>query len=190
MTNMSDDFLAELQERSGSQCELCGSPEDLSPTPVPPREATAAGCLLLCETCRTSPPSDVPDTHWFCLQTSIWSEVAAAQVLTWRLLHQLDSAWSKEQLEQAYLDEETLAWAEEGVASEEDAPETYDSNGTVLQENDSVTLIKDLDVKGAGFTAKRGTMVRRIRLTGDPAYIEGRINKTMIALKTCFLKKA
>ena len=59
-----------------------------------------------------------------------------------------------------------------------------------MAEGDAVTLIKDLNVKGAGFTAKRGTMVRRIQLTDDPAYVEGKVNGTQIVLKTCFLKKA
>ena len=52
-----------------------------------------------------------------------------------------------------------------------------------------MTLIKDLDVKGAGFTAKRGTVVKNIIVGDDPEHIEGRVNKTKIYLKTCFLKK-
>ena len=67
---------------------------------------------------------------------------------------------------------------------------TFDSNGTELFDGDSVTLIKDLDVKGTSFVAKRGTMVKGIRLTGDPENIDGRVNKISIVLKTCFLKKA
>jgi protein PhnA len=67
---------------------------------------------------------------------------------------------------------------------------TVDSNGTELLEGDSVTLIKDLDVKGANFTAKRGTMVKNIHLTDNPEHIEGKVNKQSIVLKTCFLKKA
>ena len=55
---------------------------------------------------------------------------------------------------------------------------------------DGVTLIKDLDVKGAGFTAKRGTLVRPIRLTDNPEHVEGKVNKMAIVLKTQFLKKA
>jgi protein PhnA len=59
----------------------------------------------------------------------------------------------------------------------------------VLVEGDSVTLVKDLDVKGANFTAKRGTMVKNIRVGEDPTHIEGKVNKITIMLKTCFLKK-
>jgi protein PhnA len=47
-----------------------------------------------------------------------------------------------------------------------------DSNGATLNEGDSVTLIKDLKVKGTSETLKRGTMVKNIRLTGDPDEIE------------------
>ena len=88
-----------------------------------------------------------------------------------------------------YLDEETLAWAEAGVVEVNSEP-TRDSNGTVLQNGDNVTLIKDLPVKGAGFTAKRGTAVRGITLTNNPEHIEGRVNGQRIVLVSAFLKKS
>lgn len=66
-----------------------------------------------------------------------------------------------------------------------------DSNGTILAEGDSVTLIKDLKVKGSSITLKRGTLVKNIHLTGDPEEIECRVEKVKgLVLKTCFLKKA
>ncbi len=66
-----------------------------------------------------------------------------------------------------------------------------DSNGTVLNEGDSVTLIKDLKVKGTSVTLKRGTLVKNIRLTGDPAEIECNAEKVKgLVLRTEFLKKA
>ena len=66
-----------------------------------------------------------------------------------------------------------------------------DSNGTQLSEGDSVTLIKDLKVKGANVTLKRGTMVKNIRLTDDPEEIECNAEKVRgLVLKTCFVKKA
>ena len=67
--------------------------------------------------------------------------------------------------------------------------DTIDSNGGVLSEGDSVKVIKDLKVKGASSTIKRGTVVKNIRLTEDPNEIEGRANKMTIVLKTQFLKK-
>ncbi len=65
-----------------------------------------------------------------------------------------------------------------------------DCNGNVLNDGDSVTLIKDLKVKGTSKTLKRGTMVKSIRTTGKDEEVECRIGKITIVLKTCFLKKA
>ena len=53
-----------------------------------------------------------------------------------------------------------------------------------------MTLIKDLVVKGGGFTAKRGTLVKNIALTSNPKHVEGRVNGTVIVLVAAFLKKA
>ena len=69
--------------------------------------------------------------------------------------------------------------------------EVRDSNGTVLADGDNVTLIKDLKVKGAGVTLKRGTLIRGIRLTDDPAEIECRAEKVRdLVLRVEFVKKA
>lgn len=66
-----------------------------------------------------------------------------------------------------------------------------DCNGNILNEGDSVTLIKDLKVKGANVTLKRGTVVKNIHLTSDPEEIEGKVEKVKgLVLKTCFVKKA
>ncbi|QTN19934.1 alkylphosphonate utilization protein [Brevundimonas sp. AJA228-03] len=72
-----------------------------------------------------------------------------------------------------------------------DAP-TKDSNGNILSDGDSVTLIKDLKVKGSGgVTLKRGTMVRNIRLTDDTDEIEANVEKVRgLVLKTDFVRKA
>ena len=65
-----------------------------------------------------------------------------------------------------------------------------DSNGVVLQDGDSVVLIKDLDVKGAGFTAKRGAAVHNIKLVWDNAeHIEGRVENQHIVILTQYVKK-
>lgn len=69
--------------------------------------------------------------------------------------------------------------------------ETRDSNGSILNEGDSVTTIKDLPVKGANVTLKRGTKIKNIRLTDNPEEIECNADKVKgLVLKTCFLKKA
>lgn len=66
-----------------------------------------------------------------------------------------------------------------------------DSNGATLNDGDSVTLIKDLKVKGTSETLKRGTMVKNIRLTGEPGQIECNTKQVKgLVLKTEFLKKA
>jgi protein PhnA len=66
-----------------------------------------------------------------------------------------------------------------------------DSNGAKLSEGDSVTVIKDLKVKGSSTVLKRGTMIRNIHLTDDPDEIEGRTDKVKgLVLRTEFLKKA
>lgn len=67
--------------------------------------------------------------------------------------------------------------------------EIRDSNGTLLNEGDSVQIIKDLKVKGSSSVLKRGTIVKNIRLTDNEEEIEGKVEKQMMVLKTCFMKK-
>jgi protein PhnA len=66
---------------------------------------------------------------------------------------------------------------------------TKDSNGATLQEGDSVKLIKDLKVKGSSMTLKRGTVVKKIRLTSNVEEVDCRIDGSNLVLKTCFLSK-
>ncbi|GLK75767.1 alkylphosphonate utilization protein [Methylopila musalis] len=69
--------------------------------------------------------------------------------------------------------------------------EVRDSNGALLADGDSVTVIKDLKVKGTSAVLKRGTLIKGIRLTGDPAEIECNAPKMKgLVLRTEFLKKA
>jgi protein PhnA len=69
--------------------------------------------------------------------------------------------------------------------------DTKDSNGNILADGDTVMVIKDLKVKGTSVTLKRGTTVKNIRLTGDPALIECNAEKVKgLVLRTEFLKKA
>ncbi|AXK84195.1 alkylphosphonate utilization protein [Pseudolabrys taiwanensis] len=66
-----------------------------------------------------------------------------------------------------------------------------DSNGTILNDGDTVTVIKDLKVKGASSVLKRGTVIKNIRLTDDPDEVECRTDKIKgLVLRTEFLKKA
>jgi protein PhnA len=116
----------------------------------------------------------------------MWSEDAAVQVLSVRMLKRLEAAWARDLLDQVYLDEDTQAWVDNVAA----ASNHKDSNGVTLNAGDNVVLIKDLPVKGAGFTAKRGTAVRGISLVADnPEHIEGRVEGQRIVILTQFVKK-
>lgn len=65
-----------------------------------------------------------------------------------------------------------------------------DAHGATLENGDSVSVIKDLKVKGASSTIKRGTTIKNIRLTSKDDEIEAKVDKCgTIVLKTCFLKK-
>ena len=186
-------FEAELQARSGGSCELCGGSESPAAYAVPYSPSLdASTCAWLCSTCTGRLAADeLDDKDWFCLKEAAWSEHPAVQVLSVRLLRRLQStSWAQDLVDQIYMDDDTRAWADADEGEGETSERTFDSNGAELFDGDSVTLIKDLDVKGASFVAKRGTMVKNIRLTGDPENIEGRVNKVGLVLKTCFLKKA
>ncbi|MCT4609318.1 MAG: alkylphosphonate utilization protein [Pelagimonas sp.] len=167
-------------------CVLCKTPEATSYVVAPRDEA-----VLLCDTCRAgleTGPQDAP--RWQCLNEAIWSTEPAEQVLAFRLLKQMDAAWARDLLDIAYLDPEVLSWAEAGLP-DQNAVVHRDCNGTVLQNGDTVTLIKALPVKGAGFTAKQGTAVRKISLEPDNAdHISGRVEGQRIVILTKFVKRA
>jgi protein PhnA len=67
--------------------------------------------------------------------------------------------------------------------------EVKDSNGNLLNDGDSVVLIKSLKVKGSSVTLKKGTVVKRIRLTDDEEEVDCKVDNMSIVLKACFLKK-
>ena len=187
----------ELFARSDSKCELCGVTEDLGVFEVPPHSnGSADECILVCESCREQidNPEKIDVNHWRCLNDSMWTQVPAVQVMAWRMLTRLSSeAWSQDLLDMLYLDEDTLNWAQAaGDGSSDDSSLKHiDSNGAVLEAGDTVTLTKDLNVKGANFTAKRGTAVRGISLVADnPEHIEGRVNGQQIVILTKFVKKS
>lgn len=183
-----------LMQRCDSKCELCSATDNLEVYEVSPSDSTAEQSILICNTCSSqlNLPESINVNHWRCLNDSMWSQTPAVQVVAWRQLKQLSSMgeiWAQDLLDMLYLDEETQTWAEAGNGSDDEYPPAKDSNGAVLNAGDTVTLIKDLEVKGAGFTAKRGTAVRGISLTSNPEQIEGRVNGTRIVLLTKFLKK-
>ena len=178
--------------RSGGKCELCSATDGLTVYEVPPAENHADKCILTCSTCQSQlvGEADLDVNHWRCLTDSMWSPVAAVQVVAWRMLKRLDAeTWAVDLLDMLYLDDELLSWAQSGVLVISDTP-TLDCNGTVLQAGDTVTLVKDLNVKGANFTAKRGTAVRGIGLSNNPEHIEGKINGQRIVIISAYTKKS
>jgi len=186
----------ELQKRSESKCELCSSAENLSSYTVAPKSGDSVEeCAYLCDICRSQIDlSTAADpNHWRCLNDSMWNTNPAIQVLAWRMLTRLSGeGWPQDLLDMLYLDEDTLAWAQTTGEGEEEGDKIIhkDSNGAILEAGDSVVLIKDLNVKGANFTAKRGTAVRNITLTHDNAeHIEGKVNGQHIVILTKYVKK-
>ena len=94
-------------------------------------------------------------------------------------------------------DDEARSWLQslaEGIGSSVGGADSEqvvkDSNGTRLLEGDSVTVIKDLKVKGGSSDLKRGTLVKKIHLTSDPDLIECRVEGSTLVLRTEFLKKS
>jgi protein PhnA len=186
----------DLEDRSGSKCELCGTKDNLKIYEVPPVSTGGMdGSLFACTTCidQINNPEKTDANHWRCLNDSMWSEYPAVQAVAWRMLSRLkDKGWPQDLLDMLYLEEETLKWAKatgEGL-EEEDKIIHRDVNGVILETGDSVVLIKDLKVKGSSMVAKQGTAVRRISLDPDNAeYIEGKVGPTQIVIITKYVKK-
>ncbi len=186
-----------LQKRNNSQCELCASEKELSVYGVAPKpEGTEKDSVYLCATCidQIEHPEKTDANHWRCLNDSMWSEVSAVKVLAWRMLHRLKSeGWPQDLLDMFYIEEDDLEWAKatDDHVSDEDKVIHKDVNGVQLHAGDSVVLIKDLKVKGGGFTAKRGTAVRKISLDMDnEKYIEGKVDGQHIVIITDYVKKS
>jgi protein PhnA len=151
--------------------------------------------VLVCPKCmaQIEKKEELDSSHWQCLSTSMWSEVSAIQVLSWRMLNRLrNESWAAEQLDMMYLSDEQLAWAKQSGDHENDGSVELhrDCYGAILQNGDNVVLTKSLDVKGSTVNAKVGTVVRNIRLvSGNTGQIEGRIEGQQIVILTKYLRK-
>jgi protein PhnA len=91
-------------------------------------------------------------------------------------------------------DEESGEWiSSSDLAAKKSAEgtiEVRDAVGNILIDGDQVTLIKDLTVKGAGQTLKRGTLIKSIRLTGDAQEIDCRFDGIKgLVLRAEFVRK-
>jgi len=167
-------------------CPICSADTPLTDTPVTGGPHGAS--VQLCDTCTTQIQGEPDPTHWRCLASAMWSEDPAVQVIAARMLDRLKSHdWARDLNDMLYLDDDTRAWAEAGIVQDTGH---RDANGVPLANGDTVVLIKDLTVKGAGFTAKRGTAVRNISVVQDtPEHIEGRVEGQRIVILTEFVKK-
>jgi len=181
-----------LLKRANNHCELCTGTNDLTIYTLAQSPATVEAEIVICSDCLQRLEQDSGDSHhWRKLLDTMWSPVPAVQVMAWRQLKRIDSEpWAQEALDILYLDEELKAWAEAGQALQDDSVIVKDCNGAVLQAGDTVTITKDLNVKGVSFVAKRGTSVRNISLTTNPEHIEGRVNGTKIVILSCFVKRS
>ncbi|WP_445718463.1 PhnA domain-containing protein [Flavobacterium sp.] len=182
-----------LKDRSGSVCEISGAEHDLVVYVLPPtNERTVENSVLIAKHLKDQieNPETMNENDWRGLSDSMWNEHLPVQILSWRMLARLKNT---DLLEMMYLDEESLEWAKatgEGEEEDENKIVHKDSNGVTLLDGDSVVLIKDLDVKGATFTAKRGAAVHNIKLVWDDAnLIEGRVENQNIYILTQYVKK-
>ncbi|WP_342590433.1 hypothetical protein [Abyssogena phaseoliformis symbiont] len=103
-----------LLSRSQSKCELRGNEHDLSVFAVMPLDNSDNQSILICNICHNfiDDPKQGNINHWHCLNDSMWSPIAAVQVVAWRILTKLSSeGWPQDLLDMLYLDDETLIWA-------------------------------------------------------------------------------
>jgi len=181
-----------LLNRSESRCELCNSSENLQAYTVPPKNDDAVeNQIAVCPTClsQIEDPTQMNANHWRCLNESMWNPEPAVQVVAYRILERLNKeGWAQDLMGMLFLEDSTQEWAED---SGNTTVVHQDCNGNILQNGDTVTLIQDLNVKGANFTAKRGLAVRKIRLVHDNAdHIEGKVDGQQIVILTKYVKKS
>ena len=184
-----------LQQRSNSNCELCGSTEKLSVYNFPEiKESDAKSALYACTICvlQMEGAGQIDPNHWRCLNDSMWSEHDAVKIMAWRMLNRIKADWTQDLLGMMYMEEDLLELAKASGDGEDDTDKLIhrDVNGVILEYGDSVVLIKDLKVKGSSMVAKQGTAVRNIRLDHEnETYIEGRVDGQQIVILTEYVKK-
>ena len=181
-----------LRDRSGSKCEISGAEENLVVYLVEPKaEDLPENSILISKILKDQieNPETTNANDWRGLSDSMWNENLPVQIISWRMHARLKNM---DMLEMMYLDEDALEWAKAtGEADDDEGKIVHkDSNGNILKDGDSVVLIKDLDVKGATFTAKRGAAVHNIKLVWDDVnLIEGRVENQTIFILTQYVKK-
>ncbi|HRO75345.1 MAG TPA: PhnA domain-containing protein [Crocinitomicaceae bacterium] len=186
-----------IKDRSQNQCELSGETNGLSMYVVMPKQGKDEDATILIsqKALAQIEKQEEPDAKYWenILPTAMWSEVPAVQVVAWRMLNRFkNETWAADALDILYLEDNTLEWAKASGDHLNDGVVEFhrDVNGTILQNGDSVTLVKDLDVKGSSLTAKMGTTVRNIRLDSTNfEYIEGKVDGQSIVIITKYVRK-
>ncbi len=171
----------EIFQRANNKCELCESKDNLSIYEIFKSEDND-GYALLCEKCLSQIESqNFDEAHFNCLNNTMWSEVPAVKILSYKIWKALGR---NDMIDMMYLTDEELA-----IANKEEEV-IKDSNGNILKAGDNVSVIKDLEVKGAGKTIKRGTVVKNIRMCDVPGHVSCKVDGIgQVYLKTEFLKK-
>jgi protein PhnA len=178
----------ELKERNGELCELCNTENATEAYTVSPKnDDSIDNQVALCPTCLAA--MDKKDAfHWRCLEGSIWSMQPSVQALSYRILQNYkEEDWASNLISSVDLDENVIDWAMSAFVV---AAVHKDAFGNKLEDGDNVVLTQALDVKGANFTASKGTVVKRIKLISDNVdQIEGKINEQSIVILCKFVKK-
>jgi len=183
---------AALLKRGNSKCELCGSDDNLAAYDVPPITLKSLDkSVLVCANCleHIENPEKMDPKHLRCLNDSMWSQIPAVQVMSWRLLNRMKGqGWPDELLEMLYIEDDVKKWAMADLRLTDEP--TLDINGVPFAVGDSAIMTKDIFITGANVTAKRGAVIKNISLTDNARQIEGNLNGTRIVLGARTLKKA
>ncbi|CAN5893992.1 alkylphosphonate utilization protein [soil metagenome] len=185
-----------LLKRSEGKCEMCGATGTLKLYEIPPQSGREEeNCIMLCDKClaQIDKKEEADSSHWRFLTETMWSELPAVQVVSWRMLNRFrNESWAMDSLDMMYLADDRLAWAKAmGDHENDNSVELHkDSNGNVLQNGDTVILIKSLDVKGSTLNAKLGTVVKNIHIVeNNKEQIEGRVEGQLIVILTKYVRK-
>ncbi len=178
-----------LKNRNQNLCELCNTEiATIEYTVSPESDESIENQVALCTTCLSSIDSKDSSFHWHCLEGSIWSQEPSVQALSYRILHNLkEDEWANNLMSSVDFDDDVIQWALRAF----EVPDVHkDAFGNVLENGDNVVLTQALNVKGANFTASKGTVVKKIKLVNDNTeQIEGKINEQVIIILTKFVKK-
>lgn len=187
---MSTIISSKLKERCEGLCELCATEQASIAYAVSPKNNDVIeNEVALCTKCLSIIEGAEAGDHWQCLGGSIWNAAPSVQALSYRILFGLkENDWANDILTSVELEEATIDWAVSAFAK---ADMHVDSNGTPLENGDTIVLTQQLNVKGANFMAPKGTIVRKIRLVPDNTdQIEGKVNDQIIVILTKFVRKS